>query len=195
MIPTSSAKRALEALFAPLAWMYVLRYRIGATFMSRDRSFELVSERLARKPGSFGLFLRRAYYRCVLDHCGLECTFCYGVVLTKAGTTFGRNVSLGIRTLVSAVQFGDDVVVGPHVCFLSGRRQHGFARRDVPMSSQSGEIRVLRVGNDCWIGAGAIVTDDIGDGAIVAAGAVVIEPVPAYAIVGGNPARVIGNRP
>ena len=162
--------------------------------MPADRAFELASERLAGLPGAYGLLMRRAYYRRILERCGPECTFCYGVVLTKSVVGFGRNVSLGIRTLVSAAQFGDDVVVGPHVCFLSGRRQHGTARRDVPMSDQPGETRTLSIGNDCWVGAGAIVTDDIGDGAIVAAGAVVVEPVPSYAIVAGNPARIIGTR-
>lgn len=49
------------------------------------------------------------------------------------------------------------------------------------------------IGNDVWVGAGAIVLSgvNIGDGAIVAAGAVVAEDVPAYSIVAGNPARVI----
>lgn len=49
------------------------------------------------------------------------------------------------------------------------------------------------IGNDVWVGAGAIILSgvNIGDGAIVAAGAVVTHDVPAYSIVGGNPAKVI----
>jgi phosphonate metabolism protein (transferase hexapeptide repeat family) len=52
------------------------------------------------------------------------------------------------------------------------------------------------LGNDVWIGHGAIVLPGrrIGDGAVVAAGAIVTKDVPAYAIVGGNPARVIKAR-
>jgi phosphonate metabolism protein (transferase hexapeptide repeat family) len=52
------------------------------------------------------------------------------------------------------------------------------------------------LGNDVWIGHGAIVLPGrrIGDGAVVAAGAIVTKDVPAYAIVGGNPARVIKPR-
>jgi phosphonate metabolism protein (transferase hexapeptide repeat family) len=52
------------------------------------------------------------------------------------------------------------------------------------------------IGHDVWIGHGAIVLPgrSIGDGAVVAAGAVVTKDVPPYAIVGGNPARVIRPR-
>ena len=50
--------------------------------------------------------------------------------------------------------------------------------------------------NDIWIGANAIIPGgiQIGTGAIVAAGAVVVKDVPPYAIVGGNPAKVIRYR-
>jgi acetyltransferase-like isoleucine patch superfamily enzyme len=52
------------------------------------------------------------------------------------------------------------------------------------------------IGNDVWIGHGSTVKAgvSIGDGAIVAAGSVVVKDVPPYAIVGGNPARVIRMR-
>lgn len=54
----------------------------------------------------------------------------------------------------------------------------------------------VRIGNDVWIGAEVIILSGvtIGDGAIVAARAVVTRDVPAYAIVAGVPARVVGKR-
>ena len=52
------------------------------------------------------------------------------------------------------------------------------------------------IGNDVWIGFGAVILNgvSIGDGAVVAAGAVVTKDVPPYAVVGGNPAKIIKYR-
>ena len=52
------------------------------------------------------------------------------------------------------------------------------------------------IGNDVWIGYDALIMPGvtIGDGAIIAARSVVVADVPAYTIVGGNPARVVRAR-
>ena len=50
------------------------------------------------------------------------------------------------------------------------------------------------IGHDVWIGQGAIILPgckDVGHGAIIGAGAVVTKSVPPYAIVAGNPAKVL----
>ncbi len=55
----------------------------------------------------------------------------------------------------------------------------------------------LEIGNDVWIGANAVVLPEvnrIGDGAIIGAGAVVHRDVPPYAVMLGNPARVVKYR-
>lgn len=54
----------------------------------------------------------------------------------------------------------------------------------------------MTIGNDVWIGANALIVDNItiGDGAIVAAGAIVTKNVEPYMIVGGMPATPIKKR-
>lgn len=49
------------------------------------------------------------------------------------------------------------------------------------------------IGNDVWFGAGSIILPGvtIGNGVVIGAGAVVTKPVPDYAIVAGNPAKII----
>ena len=63
--------------------------------------------------------------------------------------------------------------------------------------SPQGKCKIL-IGNDVWIGRGCILKSGnpekplvIGDGAIIAADSVVVKNVPPYAIVGGNPAKII----
>ena len=54
----------------------------------------------------------------------------------------------------------------------------------------------VSIGNDVWIGARAIILRGvrIGDGAVIGAGAVVTKDVEPYAVVGGNPAKIIKYR-
>ncbi len=63
--------------------------------------------------------------------------------------------------------------------------------------SDSIQDRPLTIGHDAWIGANAIITpscDTIGIGAVVGAGSVVTKSVPDFAIVAGNPAKLIRYR-
>lgn len=54
----------------------------------------------------------------------------------------------------------------------------------------------VTIGNDVWVGAGATIMSgvDIGDGAAIAAASVVTKDVEPYAIVAGNPARLVRHR-
>lgn len=54
----------------------------------------------------------------------------------------------------------------------------------------------VRIGNDVWLAYGCTIMSGvtIGDGAVVAAGSLVAKDVPAFALVGGNPAKIIRYR-
>jgi maltose O-acetyltransferase len=66
----------------------------------------------------------------------------------------------------------------------------------IPMRLQPLKSAPVRIGNDVWIGARCIILPGvtIGDGAVLAAGAVVTRAVPANAIMGGVPAKVLKYR-
>ncbi len=77
--------------------------------------------------------------------------------------------------------------------FYSPLRQCGVSFSD---ESRYVENEKTVIGNDVWIGAGVVVLDGlkIGNGAVLAANSVITSDVPAFAIVGGIPARIIKKR-
>jgi len=67
----------------------------------------------------------------------------------------------------------------------------GLVERDMIPRSR------LKIGNDVWVGFGAIIlpsVSSIGDGAVIGAGSVVTKDVPSFAVMAGNPARIIKQR-
>lgn len=92
--------------------------------------------------------------------------------------------------LLGDIEFGEHVMIGPKTVIWG--RDHGMAPGQ-PMKQQDHEKAPIRIGNDVWIGANATILKgvNIGDGAVVGAGAVVTRNVPAFAIVVGNPAKVV----
>ena len=111
--------------------------------------------------------------------------------------TFGHHVQLGCHCHVSTdIHFGNYVLCAAHVSFI-GKNEHSY---HIPgktiWNAPRGHDEPTIVGNDVWIGFGAVILGGvkIGDGAVIAAGAVVTKDVPPMSIVGGNPARVIKRR-
>lgn len=108
----------------------------------------------------------------------------------------GDNSGVGINSrLYGEIHIGRDVLMGPD-CYIF-TVNHAFTRVDIPIIEQgSGEMRPVTIGDDVWIGARAIILPGItiGNHAIIGAGAVVTKDIPDYAIVGGNPAKIIRMR-
>ena len=107
----------------------------------------------------------------------------------------GNNSGIGPNAVLGAVRIGDNVMMARDVIVLSKNKV--FESRIVPMCLQGDtEDNPVVIGDDVWIGARAIILPGvhIGRGAIVGAGAVVSGDVPEYAIVAGNPARIIRQR-
>lgn len=105
----------------------------------------------------------------------------------------GDNSGIGVNCQVyGPVKIGNDVMMGPEVVVIT--RNHRWNRLDVAMRLQ-GHLppEPVTINDDVWIGTRVIILPGvtIGRGAIVGAGSVVTRDVPEYAIVGGNPARVI----
>lgn len=84
---------------------------------------------------------------------------------------------------------GDRVSIGPNVTIILASHSNASRNRNyIPSKPES-----VHIENDAWIGAGAIILNDvtIGQYSIIGAGSVVTKNVPPYTVVVGNPARII----
>lgn len=136
--------------------------------------------------------LRRLCGKMMMEHCGK------GVNIEK-NALFSHKVSLGDYSgigvsakIYGRCTIGNYVMMGEDCTIIT--RNHSFDRTDIPMMEQGfAEEKPVVIGNDVWIGDRVTILPGvkIGDGSIVAAGSVVTHNVPAYAIVGGVPAKVL----
>ena len=87
------------------------------------------------------------------------------------------------------VTIGDDVQIGPYVQLLTATHPLEPAARRAKWESG----HPIEIGDNAWLGGGAIVCPGvrIGANAVVGAGAVVTRDVPPDTLVAGTPARVI----
>ncbi len=114
------------------------------------------------------------------------------------GLVIGDDVTIGKSVMLlcgGSVAVGDRVMIGHGAKIVSAGHRIPQAR-DLPMRWSGPQMEPIRIAEDAWIGAGAIVLAGahIGRGAVVAAGAVVSRPVPDHAVVAGVPARVVRER-
>lgn len=159
--------------------------------------------RLAKKVRMFALRLK--YRRFLRAGKGFTCG--RGTILyAQTSMTIGENVYVGrYCSLECDSVIGHEVLIANGVAFV-GRADHEFRRIGVPVRLAPSvrdegyavppDKRAVVVGDDVWIGYGATVLSGvrIGKGAVIAAGALVASDVPDFAIVGGVPARVLGQR-
>lgn len=104
----------------------------------------------------------------------------------------GDNSAIGLNARISGPLFiGRDVMMGPDVSIYT--QNHETENIHKPMRLQTAPKEKVTIGDDCWIGANAVILPGvtIGKGVIIGAGAVVTKDVPDYAVVGGVPAKVI----
>lgn len=130
--------------------------------------------------------------------------------VTLKNVTLGDMTYISSATMISNARIGSFCSIAPnckigvglhpsrayvssHPAFYSTLRQS-----QISFAKETGftEYKMIEIGNDVWIGIGAVIMDGvkIGDGAIIGAGAVVTKDVMPYMIVGGVPASVIRQR-
>ncbi|HEX5126548.1 MAG TPA: acyltransferase [Rhodocyclaceae bacterium] len=114
----------------------------------------------------------------------------------RGHVTMGENVEFNNYAMVNGaggVFIGSNTLIGPGAKIIS--YQHAIAR-DALIRQQPLTSKPVRIGEDVWIGANAVVLAgvSIGQGAVIGAGAVVTRDVPEYEIWAGVPAQRMGVR-
>jgi len=111
---------------------------------------------------------------------------------------YGYQIRIGARTFanwglvaldVATITIGDDMQIGPNVQLLTATHPV----EPEPRRAKWEGSKPITIGNNVWLGGGAIVCPGvtIGDNTTVGAGTVVIRDLPADVVAVGNPARVV----
>lgn len=136
---------------------------------------------------------RAALLRDLLGSCGDG-----AVIKPVFACDYGYNIRLGRNAFINyhcvfldcaPIEVGDNLQMGPAVQLYTA--EHPL---DAELRRSGLEYaRPIRIGDDVWIGGGAIILAGvtIGDGSVVGAGSVVVRDVPPGRVVVGNPARVV----
>jgi len=184
------------AQFAALIIVYPLygALWLGELLIRTDQPFQGCSQLLSLLPGLPGNYLRQQFYHLALAHCSDDCCIEFGTRLNQRSIEIGKRVYIGTNCCIGACRIEDDVLIGSNVDIISGKKQHHFARLDIPMREQGGEYEKIVIGEDSWLGNSSVILANVGTKSIVAAGGVVINDVKPYSIVGGNPAKFLKSR-
>lgn len=114
---------------------------------------------------------------------------------------YGYNIYTGARVFfnfncvlldVMPIRIGANVLFGPNVQLYTAAHPKDALERRTGLEF----AKPITIGNDCWLGGGAIICPGvtIGDRCVVGAGAVVTKDIPADSITVGNPARPIARK-
>jgi len=112
----------------------------------------------------------------------------------------GRNISIGDNSglgencylvAMDKIVIGDDVMIAPEVMMLTGG--HGYSDSSLLLREHKSVTAPIVIGNDCWIGARALLLPGVSicDRVIVAAGSVVTKSISESGVYAGNPARKV----
>lgn len=184
---------AIKRIVRVIALIAAFPCALLAGFGRFESAFEFFAHIVAFAPGLPGSYLRVAYYAMTLRSCSQESHIGVGSFFAHPQASVGHRVYIGPLCVMGQTSIGDRTQIASGVQILSGRRQHGRSQDGRIEGAEEGVFEVVPIGADCWIGAGAIIMAEIGEGTTIGAGSVVIHPVPPRSVAVGNPAKVIKN--
>ncbi len=190
-------KKIIKSVIALLAIVLVLPllllHWLARPFLF-DGLFVPFSQLLSLLPGKLGSYCRIAFYRFAMTRCDTDCFIGFATIFSQADTEIGSGVYIGPQCNIGMCKIGDNTLIASGVHIMSGSGQHNFEDLETPIQQQGGVYSKVEIGEDSWIGNGALVMANIGKKCIIGAGSVVTKDIPDYSIAVGNPAKVIRSR-
>ena len=189
MIRFAIRRRMISPRYARLLWRYLWRRLLtragwrwqttGPVFFGRDLELE-IGRRGRVRFGRFAWIGDRTKIRC---H--------EGEVLIGAKTVIGQECTI---SAYRHVRIGEQCVIADRAMFIDF--DHGVVEVERPIRLQGIYTRDVEVGSNVWIGYGACILRGvrIGDNAVIGTSTVVTKDVPANAVIGGVPARILRMR-
>ncbi|HEX7034935.1 MAG TPA: acyltransferase [Pseudomonadales bacterium] len=173
--------------------------RLKSTYwLLKDELKNIALSLVIMVPGRSGQWLRRKAYGARLKRLGEQTVMQVGFrVVNPENVEVGSHCNFADGVFITGgggVTIGNWVGFGPDTKIWSVN--HRFDDPDRPWLLQGWERKPVVIEDDVWLGANVFVMPGvtIGRGAIVSAGAVVSKSIPPYALVAGNPGRVVGWR-
>lgn len=155
--------------------------------------FHTCTNLVALLPGLIGVFLRRAFYSLTLESCSTHCYIGFGALFSHRDTTVEKHVYIGNYTMIGSAHLGEHCLIGSRVSILSGKALHVRDEQGMWTPFSPERITKVTLARNVWVGEGAIIMADVGEGSMIGAGAVSTSNVRPHIIVAGNPARFVRN--
>lgn len=177
-------------LISPVTLLYLL----SKTVFAVNPTFHGFAQLMSLIPGKTGNYLRLGFYAFAMQRCDRDCVISFLVQFAQQDTEIHAGVYLGPQCNIGSCCINKNTLLGSGVHVMSGKNQHFFEDLSTPIKDQGGHFEKITIGEDCWIGNGALIMANVGNHCIIGAGSVVTEELPDYAIAAGNPAKIIKYR-
>ncbi len=187
-------KIAVYFAFCTITFPIYASYRLLSLIENKDALIAGYSQLLSLFPGKFGNYMRKSALRFMITRCDNSCHISFGVLFSQQDTEIESGVYIGPQCNIGKCKIEKNCLLGSGVHIMSGKGQHYFHDLDTPIRDQGGHFEKVTIGEDSWIGNGALVMANVGKKCIIGAGAVVTDDIADYSIVGGNPAKLIKMR-
>ena len=187
-------KKILDILMRGLSLPLAIIFPLLGPIIGRRKAFLSLMQMVSLFPGISGEWLRRGVLQWITGSRLADACISFGTLFSDPDLRIGDGVYIGPRCDIGRVEIGCNTIIGSHVHITSGLKQHMFDQIDIPIRDQGGVFERICIGEDVWIGNGAMISADVGRGCVVGMGSVVVEPIPDYGVAVGNPASVISYR-